>query len=291
MRALLILLLPACGLSTIPAKDATTDSSPVGVGADSSPGPIDSKDSEEFEGNLAPECDAGIDIEGEVGDVISLDGSGSYDPDGDPLVWAWEILSAPGPSSAQLINETRSNPQLYLDVEGQWEIQLTVSDGVAEASDTVLVNAVSSNGAPVANAGTDRVVYVGTAVNLDGSASTDPDGDTLTYLWNFASRPSGSSAVLSDPTAERPAFLPDVAGNYVVQLTVSDGALSGGPDSVLVTAEEEASSGGDDGGDDGGCGGCNDPMARELLRRSPLGGMSSLGLLLPGLIAWRRRRR
>lgn len=289
MRALsLLLLLPACGLSTIPSKDAATDSGPIGVGADSASQPLDDSDSGEFEGNLAPICDAGADLSGAVGDVIMLDGSASYDPDGDPLVWSWAILSAPGSSTATLINEDRSNPQLYLDREGVWELELTVSDGVVSAQDTVQVVAESANGAPVANAGTDQVVYTGTLVKLDGTMSTDPDGNTLTYAWNFASRPSGSGAALSSTTDSRPTFVPDVAGNYVVQLTVNDGAMSGGPDSVLITAQDEESSGGDDGGSDG-CG-CSDPLRRELLRYGPLGsGAGSLGMLLP--LVWLRRRR
>jgi len=62
----------------------------------------------------------------------------------------------------------------------------------------------ASNQAPVALIAGPATVVVRTAVNLDGSGSKDPDGQTLSYRWELSSKPVGSSAALSDLTAARP---------------------------------------------------------------------------------------
>ena len=93
-----------------------------------------------------------------------------------------------------------------------------------------------SNSAPVADAGTDQYVETNTLVALDGSASTDADGNTLTHTWSFDSMPSGSSVVLSDDTVVDPTFTSDVAGEYVLHLVVNDGTVDSAPDTVTITA-------------------------------------------------------
>jgi hypothetical protein len=77
--------------------------------------------------------------------------------------------------------------------------------------------------APVAVIVTDQTVSVGQPVQLDGSASTAPYGAPLTYSWSLLDAPIGSAAALSDPEAVNPYFIPDLVGDYVVQLIVCDG--------------------------------------------------------------------
>lgn len=89
---------------------------------------------------------------------------------------------------------------------------------------------------PVAEISTDSVsITVGTLVKLDGSSSSDPDGDSIagTYKW-ILNTPNGSTTSLSSATGESVTFTPDRVGSYTAQLTVSDGLLSG-EDSITVT--------------------------------------------------------
>ncbi len=94
----------------------------------------------------------------------------------------------------------------------------------------------TANTPPTADAGEDQQVAVGDVVQLDGSGSSDPDGDAITLLWEFVSLPDGSEAVLDDPTSETPTFVADAEGTYVVMLTASDGSSDSVPDYVQVEA-------------------------------------------------------
>ena len=82
-----------------------------------------------------------------------------------------------------------------------------------------------TNRAPTAAAGVDQTATVGVQVTLNGSSSSDPDGDALTYSWSFSARPAGSAAGLTGADTATPRFTPDVGGLYTVTLTASDGRL------------------------------------------------------------------
>ena len=86
-----------------------------------------------------------------------------------------------------------------IDVSGDYVAQLVVNDGVADSvADEVTIT--TRNSQPVANAGPAQSSPVGDLVDLDGSGSTDVDGDPLTFEWSLTTVPAGSSAKISDPT-------------------------------------------------------------------------------------------
>lgn len=89
-----------------------------------------------------------------------------------------------------------------------------------------------ANRPPIADAGADASVTVGTLVTLDGSASRDPDGSALTYAW----RQNGGPAVtLAGTTSARPTFTPTSPGQYAFELVVGDGRATSPADTVTVT--------------------------------------------------------
>lgn len=113
-----------------------------------------------------------------------------------------------------------------------------MSDGALVATDTVVVS--TTNSAPVAHPGSDQTGQVGEQVFLDGSGSTDLDGDALTFSWSFTSRPAESASTLSNSQAAQPAFTIDQAGEYVIQLTVEDGRGAADADTVRVSTTNSA---------------------------------------------------
>ena len=184
--------------------------------------------------NVAPLADAGADQVSLRHMVVALDGSSSSDANNDPLSFAWTPLSKPTGSATALANPTSSNPNLIPDLPGQYVVQLIVDDGSAlSVPDAVVISAI--NQPPTADAGADRNGVVGAVAQLDGTGSSDPDNDVLTYAWSLISQPAGSSATLDDPTSTTPSLIPDVEGTYVAELVVSDGFDSSAPDSVTIT--------------------------------------------------------
>lgn len=185
--------------------------------------------------NVRPVANAGPDQSAAVvGSTVQLDGSASHDVDGHALTFSWAIVSAPVGSGATLSNPAAVRPTFVMDAYGTYVVQLMVSDGYENSTaDQVVVTAL--NRAPVANAGPDQSVAQGQLTVLNGSASSDPDGTVLSYAWSFVSRPAGSAAVLANANTSTPSFSTDVAGDYVLQLIVSDGDLASAPDTVTVS--------------------------------------------------------
>ncbi len=185
--------------------------------------------------NTKPVASAGVDQTVALGSAVTLDGSGSFDPDNDPITYSWSLVSKPTGSGATLTGSTTVSPTFQADVAGQYVARLVVSDGTLDSDPDVVVVS-TSNSRPVANAGPDQSVHKGDTVSLDGTASSDADGDPLTFSWSLSSRPPGSAASLSNSTSASPTFTADLRGTYLAQLVVNDGTIDSAPDSVMVEA-------------------------------------------------------
>jgi Legume lectin domain/Bacterial lectin/PKD domain len=188
-----------------------------------------------FASRVPPTANAGADQSIHAGQLVTLDGSGSFDDNTatEDLLFNWTLISKPVGSTASLSGADTARPSFVADLGGDYVARLTVTDAdsLASAPDSVVVS--SLNAAPSADAGPDQGTFIGNAVTLDGSASLDPDLDELSLLWTLAG-PEGSEAVLTGEATAFPTFTPDVAGSYTATLRVSDpfGALS--TDSMVV---------------------------------------------------------
>jgi len=180
--------------------------------------------------NTAPTADAGASQFVATGEVATHDGSGSSDPELDSLTYTWTMTSPAAGSSvntASLSGASTDTASYTTDVAGFYILKLLVNDGVLGDKDFT-TTFVSDNATPVSDPGADQSVDTGALVTLDGSGSSDADGDTLTYTWSFKTIPGGSSLSntdITDRTTDTASFTPDVDGTYRLRLTVNDGVV------------------------------------------------------------------
>ena len=169
--------------------------------------------------NNDPVAVPGDDLLISPGDTAELNGSGSWDPDGDPLSYAWKNPD----------NTVESGPviQKKFHEAGTYQVELTVLDGRGgEDAETVTVTV---NTAPVAliSVNDSIVIEVGEFLLLDGDGSYDADGDPLTYWWSFGDGSNfGYKSGMNYSYGE--------TGIYEILLRVSDG-IEEDTDSVTVT--------------------------------------------------------
>lgn len=189
--------------------------------------------------NSAPVAHAGLDQAITTGDQINLDGRQSSDADGDPLTYRWSFSSRPAGSQASLVMANNAQPAFTPDIDGEYLLALIVNDGTVDSvADEARILASTANSRPIANAGADRDTITGETVTLDGGLSQDADGDTLSYLWAFVSKPESSTATLTGANLSTPSFITDIAGDYVLSLAVNDGQEDSETDNVTVTATQ-----------------------------------------------------
>ncbi|ATB47884.1 peptidase M36 [Corallococcus macrosporus DSM 14697] len=251
-------------LTVSDGTSSTSDAVQVVVAADPGANP----------GNTAPEVDAGESAIVEAGATVTLNGTAT-DAEGDALLVVWTQISGP---EVALSDVNSLTPTFTAPAAGELAFLLTVSDGTATTVDTTVVRVATTpeepeeNVAPVASA---RAVVSAnqTSATLDGSASSDANGDALTYVWTQVSGPSAT--INGADQAVAVVNLPDTdnqTATFSFRLTVTDEAGLDHSTTVQFTARNG-------GGDDGG--GCSATGAG-----APAG---MLGLALLGLLRRRRQ--
>jgi len=215
-------------------------------------------------GNPPPFADAGPDQSVEVGSAVTLDGSRTFDGSNvgidagdsnvferDFLQYTWEWIS--GPVRVDPVDDNDGNSatvKVTLDRVGTYVYRLLVSDGVnpVPSSDSVTINVVSlvpENRAPRAViAGPANTVVVGSIIQLNGTGSTDPDGDQLTFRWQQTNELGGqlspdevkqSFQALKGVTSPIVTWQATTTGTFHFRLLVTDpGGLS---DTQLTSVE------------------------------------------------------
>jgi uncharacterized repeat protein (TIGR01451 family) len=127
--------------------------------------------------NRIPIADAGADRNADMNQLIDFDGSGSYDPEGGPLIYIWDF--GDGTISERLDSATTTHTYTH---PGDYTITLIVSDGTLTAKDTsnVLVSDVDSKKDTDGDGVPDNI----DAFPYDAAASVDSDGDDYPDYWN-----------------------------------------------------------------------------------------------------------
>jgi len=137
------------------------------------------------------------------------------------LSYFWSFVSKPENSEAILSNTDLPSPSFVADVQGEYVVELEISDGTLTNSDIVVITAHDLKSV----AGGETFTFLGENAQLDGSGSWSINDD-LVYQWALDSTPDGSNASLSDATISDPMLNTNREGTYQVSLTVSDGTDS-----------------------------------------------------------------
>lgn len=184
--------------------------------------------------NHAPTVNAGADQTISLPASAQLNGTATDDgwPFGSTLTTTWSMVSGPGTVTFGAANATSTSATF--SAPGTYVLRLTGSDGQLSTTDDVTIIVTPPNQAPLVNAGADQIVSLPQATaNLNGVVSDDglPIGSTLAVMWSVVSGPAGVTFGSGNQTATTAQFT--VAGDYVLRLSATDGALTSFDD-VLV---------------------------------------------------------
>ena len=178
--------------------------------------------------------------------AVTLDGTGSYDPDGGTITsYRWQQISGTPVvtlSGANTATPTFIAPSILADTTLTFLLSVTDSDGGGSSSDTVnvLVQRSSLSNPPIANAGPNQVVNQLSAVTLDGTGSYDPDGGTIvSYSWI---QTAGIPVLLNGANTATPTFTAPVVSfdtilAFRLKVINNNGIVSNNPAIAYITVK------------------------------------------------------
>ena len=198
------------------------------------------EDGEDAPVNRSPAAAAGADRTVAAGAAVTLDGSGSSDPDGAIAAYQWTQTAGPTVplSNANRATASFTAPEVDTDTTLAFRLTVTDDDGAAASDDaSVTVQPPPAvNQPPVADAGPDQAVDAGSVVMLIGSAS-DPDGNVAAVQW---SQTAGAAVSLSVQDQLLTSFVaPEVDADTTLafRLTVTDDDGAAASDDASVTVQ------------------------------------------------------
>ncbi|MDH7444459.1 glycoside hydrolase family 48 protein [Aquimarina sp. 2201CG14-23] len=153
---------------------------------------------------------------------VSFDASGSSDPNGDTITYSWDFGN--GQTSSVV------DPLITYTSIGSYLVTLTVSDGANTSSEfTRTITVLDGNIAPIAEFSANPTTGVApVTVSFDASGSSDENGDSLTYIWDFGDGETGSGISVNHEYT--------TIGEFEAKLTVSDGSKEDSKTtSIIVT--------------------------------------------------------
>jgi parallel beta-helix repeat protein len=177
--------------------------------------------------DVPPVADAGLNQTVDEDTPVTFDGSDSSDNIG-VVNYTWMFVDG---TERTLYGV---GPTYTFEEPGEYTVTLDVADDTDNHdTDTVAITVLDVNDPPVADAGLDQTVTVGEEVTFNGSDSSDDVG-IENYTWTFTYGSEARTLFGVDPT-----FTFDIAGTYVVTLTVEDAGGENDTDAVTVIVEEE----------------------------------------------------
>ncbi len=172
--------------------------------------------------NQAPAAHAGGPYTVDEGSPVTLDASGSTDPDNDPLTYAWDLDNDGAYDDATGVSVSHT----FMD-NGTYPVAVMVSD--ADLTDTAAASVTVNDLAPVAQfTFTPGQPAEGSAITFTDTSTSAPD-TIVSRVWNFGGVAAG--------TEQNPSFTFTADGTYTVSLTVtdSDGSTDTVSHPVVVT--------------------------------------------------------
>jgi hypothetical protein len=192
--------------------------------------------------NIPPVANAGNDLMVNESTTVLLNGNKSRDPDGTIKSYAWKQIAGSyiRINGNNTLTPTFVTPNVTTETPLAFRLTVTDDNGASDFSNmNILVKNV--NHRPIANAGNDLNATRGNIVTLDGTRSTDPDGDSLRkYTWTQISGPSNVNITQNGNASQLTFRALDTGINNTVlefRLVVNDGQVDSNPDSVNVTVK------------------------------------------------------